>query len=123
MASYRMRTESKKVHAYIAMGDMFQQHYANMNVTREWLKSLDFIAYIDIYHCDSANWADIILPACTKFEANERVESLKSGYGHLLLQEKVLDPLFESKTDSEIERLIATALGYGDAVPPSAEEF
>lgn len=123
MASYRMRTESKKVHAYIAMGDMFQQHYANMNVTREWLKSLDFIAYIDIYHCDSANWADIVLPACTKFEANERVESLKSGYGHLLLQEKVLDPLFESKTDLEIERLIATALGYGDAVPPSAEEF
>ena len=51
------------------------------------------------------------------------MESLKSGYGHLLLQEKVLDPLFESKTDSEIERLIATALGYGDAVPPSAEEF
>ena len=123
MASYRMRTESKKVHGYIAMGDMFQQHYANMNVTREWLNSLDFVAYIDIYHCDSANYADIVLPACSKFEGNEEVESLKSGYSHLLMQGKVLDPLFESKPDLEIERLIATALGYGDAVPPSAYEF
>ena len=123
MASYRMRTESKKVHGYIAMGDMFQQHYANMNVTREWLKSLDFVAYIDIYHCDSANWADIVLPACSKFEATEEVQSLKSGYSHLLMQGKVLDPLFESKPDFEIEKLIATALGFGDAMPPSAYEL
>lgn len=123
MASYRMRDGSSSVRAYIGMGDMFQQHYANMNVTREWLKSLDFVAYIDMYHCDSTNYADIVLPACTKFEANEEVESLKSGYSHLLMQGKVLDPLFESKPDPEIERLIATALGYGDALPPTSVDF
>lgn len=123
MASYRMRDGSSSVRAYIGMGDMFQQHYANMKVTRDWLKSLDFVAYIDIYHCESANYADVILPACSKFEANEEVESLKSGYSHLLMQGKVLDSLFESKPDPEIERLIATALGYGDAVPPTSMEF
>ncbi|MEG2533675.1 MAG: molybdopterin-dependent oxidoreductase, partial [Gordonibacter sp.] len=77
MPSYSMRYDENSVHAYIALGDMFQQHYANMSVTREWLRSLDFIVYVDIYHVESANWADIVLPACSKFETTEEAESLK----------------------------------------------
>ena len=124
MPSYSMRYKSNSVHAYVALGDMFQQHYANMNVTKEWLKSLDFILYVDIYHSTSADWADVILPACTKFETNEEVESLKVAYGHLLMQGKVLDPLFESKPDLEIERLLAKAMGVADGVlPKNSYEF
>lgn len=124
MASYRMRTEENGVHAYVALGDMFQQHYANMNVTKEWLATLDFILYIDIYHTTSADWADIILPACSKFETSEDVESLKVSYGHVLAQGKVLDPLFESKPDLEIERLLANAMGVAEgALPKSSHEF
>ena len=124
MPSYSMRHQENSVRAYVALGDMFQQHYANMNVTKEWLRSLDFIVYIDMYHVESANWADIVLPACTKFETTEEAESLKVGYGHLLLQGKVLDPLFESKPDLEIERLLAQAMGVADgALPKSSYEF
>lgn len=124
MASYRMRYENNGVHAYVALGDMFQQHYANMNVTKEWLDTLDFILYIDIYHTTSADWADIILPACSKFETSEEVESLKVSYGHVLAQGKVLDPLFESKPDLEIERLLARTMGVAeDALPQSSYEF
>ena len=72
MPSYSMRHQENSVRAYVALGDMFQQHYANMNVTKEWLRSLDFIVYIDMYHVESANWADIVLPACTKFETTRR---------------------------------------------------
>lgn len=124
MPSYKMRYEDNGVHAYVALGDMFQQHYANMNVTKEWLNSLDFVLYIDIYHTTSADWADIILPACSKFETSEEVESLKVSYGHVLAQGKVLDPLFESKPDLEIERLLAQAMGVAeDALPKSSYEF
>ncbi len=124
MPSYSMRYKENSVRAYIALGDMFQQHYANMEVTREWLRSLDFIVYIDMYHVESANWADIVLPACTKFETTEEAESLKVAYGHLLLQGKVLDPLFESKPDLEIERLLAKTMGVAEgALPKSSFEF
>ncbi|WP_080799207.1 molybdopterin-dependent oxidoreductase [Arabiibacter massiliensis] len=124
MASYRMRYEDNGVHAYVALGDMFQQHYANMNVTKEWLNTLDFILYIDIYHTTSADWADIVLPACSKFETSEEVESLKVAYGHVLAQGKVLDPLFESKPDLEIERLLAKTMGIPESVlPKSSYEF
>ncbi len=126
MPSYSMRTKENSVHAYIALGDMFQQHYANMNVTDAWLKTLDFIVYIDMYHSTSANWADIVLPACTKFETTEDVEALKVAYGHLLAQGHVLDPLFESKPDLEIERLLARTMGVaqneGD-LPKTSHEF
>ena len=124
MPSYRMRNEPNSVRAYIALGDMFQQHYANMNVTKDWLRSLDFIVYVDIYHTESANWADIVLPACSKFETTEEAESLKVAYGHLLLQGKVLDPLFESKPDLEIERLLAQTMGVAEgALPQNSYEF
>ena len=41
----------------------------------------------------------------------------------MLLQQKVLDPLFESKTDFWIDREMAKRLGYGDALPKSQEEL
>ena len=124
MPSYSMRYEDNGVHAYIALGDMFQQHYANMNVTDQWLKSLDYVVYVDMYHTTSADWADIVLPACTKFETPEECESLKVAYGHLLGQGKVLDPLFDSKTDLEIERLLAKTMGVAvDDLPKSSYEF
>lgn len=123
MPTYEMRSKKNRVRAYIALGDMFQQHYANMNLTDEWLKSLEFIVYVDMYHSTSARWADIVLPACTKFETHEEITSLKWGYGHLLGQGKVLDPLFDSKPDFEIERLLADALGVGDALPETAVEW
>lgn len=124
MPSYEMRYKDNNVHAYVGLGDMFQQHYANMNVTKEWLKKLDFILYIDMYHSESANWADIVLPACTKFETPEDAESLKVAYGHLLMQGHVLDPLFESKPDLEIERLLAKTMGIPeDVLPKTSHEF
>lgn len=123
MPSYQMRYDENGVKAYIAMGDMFQQHYANMNATTDWLKRLDFVVYIDIYHTTSADWADIVLPACSKFETTEEVESLKVSYGHVLMQGKVIDPLFESKTDLEIERALAACVGLDEHLPKSAEEF
>ncbi len=118
-----MRYKPNKVKAYIALGDMFQQHYANMNVTTKWLESLDFIVYVDIYHSTSADWADIVLPACSKFETDEEVESVKVSYGHLLMQGKVLAPLFQSKTDLAIERALAKSMGLDGHLPQSAEEF
>lgn len=124
MPTYQMRYKENKVHAYVALGDMFQQHYANFNVTKEWLSTLDFILYVDIYHATSADWADIILPACSKFETPEEVEYLKFGYGHLLMQGHVLDPLFESKTDMEIERLLAKTMGVGQgSLPETSKEY
>ncbi len=111
------------VHAVVALGDAFLMHYANTNKTVEWLKGLDFVMVCDIYHTMSADYADIVLPACSKFELNEEVGSVRLARDYVQLQSKVIDPLFESKPDYEIERALAAKLGCDQHLPKTREEY
>ncbi|MEQ3361713.1 molybdopterin-dependent oxidoreductase [Raoultibacter massiliensis] len=123
MPSYRFRTEPNNTHAVISIGNTFQTYFANMNLTREWLDTVDFILGIEIFNSDSVQYADIVLPACTKFECDEEIGGVKCAYNHLRLREKVIDPLFESKTDFQIQYEIAKSLGLEGALPKTAEDY
>lgn len=111
------------VDTVINIGNTFPQVFGNFKTTREWLKTLDFILTVDIYHNDSVNWSDVVLPACSVFEYSEDCGFVMSHKNHILLQEKVIDPLFESKPDIDIEREIADRMGYGQYVPRSTREY
>ena len=123
MGLYEFPFKENNVHAIFAAGDSFQQYMANMNETERWLKSLDFIVVADIYHANYVNWADIVLPVCSKFEHEYEIGGVRVGYGHVLLQSKVLDPLFESKSDFQIEHEIAERLGVSSYLPETPEEL
>ncbi|WP_165170218.1 MULTISPECIES: molybdopterin-dependent oxidoreductase [unclassified Adlercreutzia] len=123
MFAYDFRTQENDVHAVISVGNTLQQFFANMNLTAEWLKTLDFVLEIDIYDCESARFADIVLPACTKFECPEEVGDVKCASNHIMTVGRGLDPLFESKTDFQIMLEIARAVGLDDAMPQTAEEW
>lgn len=120
---YELRDDKANVHACVALGDAFLMHYANFGRTAEWLKKLDFVMVVDIYHSTSCDYADIVLPACSKFELNEEVGSVKDARDHVLLQQKVIDPLFEAKPDYEIEYGLAKALGCEDPLPKTRREL
>lgn len=111
------------IHGAIFVGDGIQQGFADMNKTVEWVKSLDFVCYIDIYNMTTGLYADLILPACTKLEGDENVGGIKTKGNHVALRQKVLDPLFESKPDFTIQREIAELFGYAENMPKSAEEY
>jgi molybdopterin-containing oxidoreductase family molybdopterin binding subunit len=51
------------------------------------------------------------------------VGGVKNANGYILQNQKVLDPLFESKSDFYIERGIAEAMGLGDLMPQNGEEY
>ncbi|WP_165056515.1 MULTISPECIES: molybdopterin-dependent oxidoreductase [unclassified Adlercreutzia] len=106
-----------------AQNGAFQQVAGNQNRTDEWARSLDFIVVQDIWHTPTVDWADIVLPVCSHFECDEEIGFVRALRGHVLLQQRVLDPLFESKTDFWIEREMAKRLGYGDSMPASQEEL
>lgn len=111
------------IRCLISMGDLLQQQMGYMPANIEWAKKLDFIVCIETYMTDTTNWADIVLPSTTSFESTEMVENVKTHLGYLRLREGVIDPLFESKTEMEIERLLAKALGRDSALPKSSEEY
>ena len=123
LLAYDFRTQQNDVRAVISVGNTLQQFFANMNLTEEWLKSLDFVLEVDIYNNDSVRFADIVLPACTKFECPEEVGDVKCAANHIMTVGHGLDPLFESKTDFQIMLEIAKAVGLEDAMPKTAEEW
>ena len=111
------------IHAYIGFGDRIQQGFANMHLTEQWVDSLDFICIVDIYHTTSCDYADLVLPAASKFETRCEMEAVKVTYGHVVGQGHVLDPLFDSKTDFEIEHAMLEALGLGGLTPETSYDL
>lgn len=107
----------------LTFGDVFTLQAASANDMLKWVKDLDFFAIVDIYHSSIVDYADIVLPACTKFESEENVKQLRASYGHVMLANNLVKPLFESKTDLQIERLLAEQWGIEDLLPKTYEEL
>ena len=71
--------------------------------------SLDFVCLADIYHSSVTDFVDLVLPSCSKFECADAVGGIKCANAHILANLKVLDPLFESKSDFYIEKGITAS--------------
>lgn len=122
LPGYEMRTKENSVRALIAFGDVISQHYANMKASTDWAQSLDLIVSADPYFTEGCKWADYVLPLTTRFEYDEPYGNVKNGYNQLVLQEKIIDPLFEAKTELWVQREIAKRLGVEEALPQTARE-
>jgi anaerobic selenocysteine-containing dehydrogenase len=71
-----------------------------------------FTVVVDLFQTDTADHADVVLPAASFLEFDDVVKS----YFNLSLsaQVKALDPPGEALPNTEIFRLLATALGYDE---------
>ena len=119
---YDMRTKENNCKGAIFCGDYVAQHMANMNLTQKWAETLDLIVTIDPYFTEGAKWSDYVLPSTSRFEYDEDFGNVKSGYSQLVIQQKIVDPLFEAKTDLWIQREIATRMGITEGLPATARE-
>lgn len=90
---------------------------------KRWLDEVDYYVVIDPFMTPGSMYADLILPACTRFEDSEEIGGAFVVNNHLTLKQKVIEPLFDSKTDLEIEREIAKLFGVEAALPASAAEL
>lgn len=123
VAFYELPFKENKVRGALFFGDMPTQSAAVADTTIEWVKSLEFTALIDIFYTSIANYVDLLLPVCTKFEGDEDINGIRSSHDHVFLIEKIIDKQFDSKTDFEVECAIATRMGYGDLVPESYDAY
>ena len=114
--------ETDAVHAIVSVGDLLAQKAANMRLTEEWAKTLDLIVSADVYFTEGCKWADYVLPLTSRFEYDAEIGNVKYGYNHVCLQEQVLEPLFEAKTDLWFQRELAKRLGLEGALPETVEE-
>ncbi len=111
------------VRAVVIQGNALAQWFGNSNRTEAWIDKLDLVVVVDIFQNDSVNYADIVLPTCTNFESEYEVNNIQIRRNHIMLQQKVIAPLFESKSDFQIEKELAGKLGLGQYLPKDMEEF
>ena len=116
-------TKPNSIKGYFFQGNTLKQYLTNMNQTIKWVKSLEFIVGVDNQHCDSINYADIVLPACSFLESEYDIAYLTADRNHVLMQQKVLEPLFESKSDFQIEKEIAKRMGLDQYLPKTPEDY
>ena len=81
-----------------------------------------FTVVHDLFLTDSADYADIVLPATSPLEQDDIILAYGGDFGSF--SRKALEPLGEAKSNADVFQLLATALGITEpAVHVSAEEF
>jgi len=90
---------------------------------RRALQRADLFTVVhDLFLTDSADYADIILPATSPLEQDDMILAYGGDFGSF--SRKALDPLGEAKSNADVFQLLATGLGITEpAVHASAEEF
>jgi anaerobic selenocysteine-containing dehydrogenase len=79
-----------------------------------------FAVVLEHFQTDTADYADYLLPATTQLEHFD----LHKTYGHryLMLNTPAIQPLGQSKSNSEVFRLLATACGFNDEALKASDE-
>ena len=80
-------------------------------IINEFFPKLDFIVQTELFMTPTAKYADILLPISTFLEFSD---FLPHPYPYLQLQQKVINPLYESKSDVDIVAGLAEKLGFGE---------
>ncbi len=91
---------------------------------KEAMKALDFLVVIDMFMTETAELADIVLPASSFAERSGLgyVYAVTSGMPYLLYRKKMIEPLYESKADWVFWSELGRKMGYGDFFPWQTDE-
>jgi anaerobic selenocysteine-containing dehydrogenase len=79
-----------------------------------------FCVVHELFQTDTADYADIVLPATSQLEHRD----LHKAYGHLyaVANEPAIPPLGEAKPNNEVFRLLAARLGFTEAALFESDE-
>lgn len=91
-------------------------------VKNEVIDKIDMLVVADTSMCDTARYADYVLPAAHYFEF-EDIISNPTNEGAVKWSGKCVDPPFECKPDGQIMRMLGEALGYGEFFEGSDEDY
>jgi molybdopterin-containing oxidoreductase family molybdopterin binding subunit len=102
------------------MIDNFAQQMSDRNKVIQAMKDLEFCVVSDYNLSATADIADVVLPACTYLE---KTDLLSSNNFYLQYMPKIIDPLFESKSDLDAIRMVAEKMGVGQYFDKSPDEY
>lgn len=91
------------------------------NKVRRGLERKDlFLVVHDLFLTETAKYADIILPATSSYENTDFY--LSYWHHYIQIQQPVIKPFGESKSNVDVFRLLAKGMGYDDSLFEDLEE-
>ena len=86
------------------------QAVPNVGKTKQMFEKLDLVVTIDTMPSDTVMMSDVILPECTYLEREDPVKSFAGTEPAIVLRNKVIDPMFETKPLFEILKGLAKTI-------------
>jgi anaerobic dimethyl sulfoxide reductase subunit A len=75
----------------------------------EFFRKVDFVVGMNPYFCPSVQYADLVLPITTWWEKGELAWTNNSDV--VYWADRIIEPLYESRTEAQVATDLATALG------------
>ncbi|SFP20995.1 molybdopterin-containing oxidoreductase family protein [Hydrogenimonas thermophila] len=79
----------------------------NTKKTRQMFEKMDLVVAIDTMPSDTVMMADVVLPECTYLEREDPVKSFGGIEPSIVLRQKAIDPMYDTKPVIEIIRGLA----------------
>jgi molybdopterin-containing oxidoreductase family molybdopterin binding subunit len=92
----------------------------SQKIAAEMFPQLDLIVDTELFMTPTARYADILLPVCSYLEFSDLVPH---PYPYVQLQQKVIEPLYESRADVDIAAGLAERLGFQEYFAGGQEGF
>ena len=89
-------------------------------IAEEMFPQLDLIVDTELFMTPTARYADILLPVCSYLEFSDLIPH---PYPYVQLQQKVIEPLYETKSDVDIAAGLAQRLGFGEYFEGGEDAF
>ncbi|MBW1848526.1 MAG: molybdopterin-dependent oxidoreductase [Deltaproteobacteria bacterium] len=89
-------------------------------IINEIFPKLELIVDVELFMTPTARYADILLPATSFLEFSD---FLPFPFPYVQLQQKVIEPLYESKSDVDIASELAKRLGFGEYFDKGEDGF
>jgi len=115
-----LKDDPYPVRAAWFMIDNFAQQMSDRNQVVKAMMALDFCVVSDYMLSATCDIADVVLPACTYLE---KTDLLSSNNFYLQYMPKIIDPLFESKSDLDAIAMVADKMGVGQYFDQSPDEY
>jgi thiosulfate reductase / polysulfide reductase chain A len=91
--------------------------------TMRMLEQMEFVAAIDIQMSDTAWYADVVLPESTYLERTDPIEVLSGIWPVVVLRQRVIQPLYDTKPCLEIVQGLARRLGLSQYFDYTIEQW
>jgi molybdopterin-containing oxidoreductase family molybdopterin binding subunit len=92
----------------------------SQKIAAKMFPQLDLIVDTELFMTPTARYADILLPVCSYLEFSDLIPH---PYPYVQLQQKVVEPLYESRADVDIAAGLAERLGFKEYFAGGQDAF